>query len=80
MPETMTAWLANLGLGQYADVFAEHAIELEILADLSDQDLEKIGVRLGHRRKILKAIADDPPPLAHAGARKHAPVKPNADT
>jgi hypothetical protein len=41
MPETMTAWLENLGLGQYADAFAENAIDLEVLADLSDRDLER---------------------------------------
>ena len=41
MPETMTAWLENLGLGQYADASAENAIDLEVLANLSDQDLER---------------------------------------
>ena len=76
MPETMTAWLESLGLGQYADAFAEHAIDLEILADLSDQDLEKIGVRLGHRRKILKAVTQDPQPVAHAGSAKPALIRP----
>ena len=78
MPETMTVWLEKLGLGQYADAFAEHAIDLEILADLSDLDLEKIGIRLGHRRKILKAVAQDPPSVAHAGAAGPAAVRPGA--
>jgi class 3 adenylate cyclase/predicted ATPase len=51
-------WLASLGLGEYAARFAENDIDFAILADLTDQDLENIGVAsLGHRRKILRAIA-----------------------
>ena len=52
-------WLAGLGLGAYASRFAENDIDFPILPDLTDQDLEKIGVAsLGHRRKILRAIAE----------------------
>jgi hypothetical protein len=44
-------WLEKLGLGQYAQRFAENDISFVILPDLADQDLEKIGVAsLGHRR------------------------------
>ena len=51
-------WLDKLGLGQYAQRFAENDIDFDILSDLTDQDLEKIGVTsLGHRRKLLRAIA-----------------------
>jgi hypothetical protein len=43
-------WLEKLGLGQYAQRFAENDISFSILPELSDQDLEKIGVAsLGHR-------------------------------
>jgi hypothetical protein len=52
-------WLGKLGLGQYAQRFAENDISFVILPDLSDQDLEKIGVSsLGHRRLLLRAIAE----------------------
>ena len=52
-------WLEKLGLGQYAQRFAENEIDFSILGDLTDQDLEKIGVApLGHRRKLLRAIAE----------------------
>jgi class 3 adenylate cyclase len=52
-------WLQKLGLGQYAQRFAENDITFDILPDLSDQDLEKIGVAsLGHRRQLLRAIAE----------------------
>jgi hypothetical protein len=52
-------WLEKLGLGQYAQRFAENDISFVILPDLTDQDLEKIGVAsLGHRRLLLRAIVE----------------------
>jgi class 3 adenylate cyclase len=51
-------WLEKLGLGQYARRFAENDIDFSVLPHLTDADLEKIGVSLGHRRKILAAIAE----------------------
>jgi class 3 adenylate cyclase/predicted ATPase len=56
-------WLRSLGLAQYEAAFRENAIDADVLQDLTDQDLEKLGVLLGHRRKLLRAIAalDGPP-------------------
>src|SRR5215475_3654897 len=52
-------WLEKLGLSEYAQRFAENDIDFTILGDLTDQDLEKIGIAsLGHRRKLLRAIAN----------------------
>ena len=51
-------WLRTLGLEQYEAAFRENAIDVSVLPDLTDQDLEKIGVLLGHRRKLLRAIAE----------------------
>jgi class 3 adenylate cyclase len=51
-------WLEKLGLGQYAQRFAENEIDVSVLRHLSDQDLKDIGVPLGHRRKILAAIGE----------------------
>jgi hypothetical protein len=46
-------------MSEYAQRFAENDIDFAILGDLTDQDLEKIGVAsLGHRRKLLRAIAE----------------------
>ncbi len=50
-------WLAKLGMSEYAERFAENRIDFSVLSDLTDQDLEKIGVVLGDRRKLLRAIA-----------------------
>jgi class 3 adenylate cyclase len=51
-------WLASLGLGEYAQRFADNAIDLSVIRDLTEQDLKDLGVLLGHRRKILRAIAE----------------------
>lgn len=56
-PDDVAGWLVQIGLPEYAPVFAEHAIDREVLADLNDQDLKELGVPLGHRKKLLKAIA-----------------------
>jgi SAM domain (Sterile alpha motif) len=75
-------WLEKLGLGQYAQRFAENAIDLDVLPDLTDQDLEKLGVLLGHRRKMLRATAElgsapaappSPPPVTQAPLPAAAP-------
>ena len=49
-------WLENLGMSEYAERFAENAIDVAALRHLTDQDLKEVGVLLGHRRKMLAAI------------------------
>jgi hypothetical protein len=51
-------WLASIGLSEYAQPFAENAIDLSVVRDLTEQDLKDLEVLLGHRRKILRAIAE----------------------
>ncbi len=50
-------WLRRLGLGQYEDDFRDNEIGADVLPDLTDGDLEKLGVPLGNRKRLLKAIA-----------------------
>jgi predicted ATPase/class 3 adenylate cyclase len=51
-------WLQDLGLEQYEAIFRANAIEADVLRELTDQDFEKLGVLLGHRRRLLRAIAE----------------------
>jgi class 3 adenylate cyclase len=52
-------WLEKLGVGQYAQRFVENEITLSILPDLTDADLKELGISaLGHRRLLLRAIAE----------------------
>ena len=67
----VAAWLRCLGLEQYEKLFRENDIDAEVLGDLTDGDLEKIGVSLGHRKRLLKAVA------ALAG---RAPASPTTST
>jgi len=50
-------WLKGLGFAQYADRFEADDIDLDVMPSMSDSDLEKLGVSMGHRKKLLKAIA-----------------------
>ena len=85
-------WLRSLGLEQYEAIFRENAIDETVLPDLTDQDLEKLGVLLGHRRRLLRAIANlqntekgaaavAPPaaPVAQDTADKNGPPLPPPD-
>jgi class 3 adenylate cyclase/tetratricopeptide (TPR) repeat protein len=63
-------WLRNLGMAEYAERFAGNDIEFSVLRHLTDQDLKELGVSLGHRRKMLAAIAElacAPPPTSSSG-------------
>ena len=51
-------WLNAIGLGQYEANFRENKIDFDVLADLSDGDLQELGVPLGDRRRLLRAIAE----------------------
>ena len=51
------AWLRALGLGQYETTFRESEIDAEVLPDLTEGDLSQLGLPLGHRKRLLKAIA-----------------------
>jgi class 3 adenylate cyclase/tetratricopeptide (TPR) repeat protein len=50
--------LAEIGLEQLAEIFAANDIDLDVLPDLSDEDLKELGLSLGHRRRLLRAIAE----------------------
>ena len=51
-------WLNAIGLGQYEANFRDNKIDFDVLADLSDGDLQELGVPLGDRRRLLRAIAE----------------------
>ena len=75
-------WLGSLGLGQYLALFREHAIDAEVLPDLTDADLEKFGVPFGHGKRLIKAIAKlgavPPPEQAKAPLQSLATILPDA--
>ena len=50
------AWLRNFGLGKYEPAFIENAIDVDVLSELTEDDLEKLGMSLGDRKRFIKAI------------------------
>ncbi len=63
-------WLRGLGLSRYEAAFRDNSIGPDILPDLTGDDLEKLGVTLGDRKRLLKAIAS-------VCARETAPKPPS---
>ena len=82
----VAVWLRDLGLQQYEALFRENDLDVEVLSDLTDADLERIGVSFGHRKRLLKAVAALPgsaaalpaatpiPPVAGAAERRQLTV------
>jgi SAM domain (Sterile alpha motif)/Adenylate and Guanylate cyclase catalytic domain len=68
----IAAWLRELGLERYAQVFQDSEIEPEILAELTEEDFKELGIPLGPRRKLMKVIAalsaEAPAPSDHPAA------------
>jgi class 3 adenylate cyclase len=57
-PRDLAAWLRALGLERYEPALRAHDVDLDVLPVLSEADLERLGVSLGHRKKLLRAIAE----------------------
>ncbi|MCE3248629.1 MAG: cyaI3, partial [Geminicoccaceae bacterium] len=74
----LAAWLEAQGFGQYAELFAGNAIDREALAELSDDHLRELGLPLGHRVKLLKAIRELRDAKAGSGEDRRATVAPRA--
>ena len=66
----VVVWLRSLGLGKYEAAFRENEIDETVLPSLTAEDLKELGVAaLGHRRKLLDAIA-----ALRADTRREAPA------
>src|SRR5436190_1156276 len=79
--QQISDWLEKLGLEQYALRFAENGIDLDVLPEITDHDFDRLDVLLGHRRKMLRAIAElhqgelvVEPALQHDAERRHLTV------
>jgi class 3 adenylate cyclase/tetratricopeptide (TPR) repeat protein len=51
-------WLASIGLEEYGQRFTENAIDFSVVRNLTERDLKELGIPLGHRHKMLRAIAE----------------------
>src|SRR5262249_9795461 len=69
-------WLRNLGLEQYEALFLASEIDADILPELTEIDLEKLGVPLGHRKRLLRAISGLAAPETSAGPSASTGARP----
>ncbi|HTS53678.1 MAG TPA: adenylate/guanylate cyclase domain-containing protein [Burkholderiales bacterium] len=56
--QTIRQWLDALGLARYAAAFEADDVELDVLPALTEEDLLRLGVSLGHRKRILRALQE----------------------
>ncbi|WP_045006191.1 adenylate/guanylate cyclase domain-containing protein [Bradyrhizobium sp. LTSP857] len=70
MTGQVAAWLEKVGLPQYLKSFSDHGIDFDILSEITDRDLASMGVVLGHRRKLLRSIAELDVPKPRLAAPK----------
>ena len=73
----VSSWLRDLGLESYAQAFRANDIDAEVLSRLTAEDLIALGISsIGHRRKLLDAIAELARP--DGGAQREAEAAPRA--
>jgi class 3 adenylate cyclase len=75
----LAAWLEAQGFGQYAELFAGNAIDREALLELTEDHLKELGLPLGDRVKLLKAIRELREPEAAPAAAPSTPRAPEAE-
>jgi SAM domain (Sterile alpha motif) len=54
MPDDLRLWLQRNGLEQLAEIFAANDVDLDVLPELTDEDLRELGLSRGHRRRLLR--------------------------
>ena len=87
MDDRVSAWLEHLGLEIYREAFQKNAITWDVLPELNQGDLEVLGVLLGHRKQLLRAIAQlspradvlSPRSLSSAVSQEPPPLSPERD-
>ena len=49
-------WLEGIGLSHYTDLFAQHRLDLDVMGDLTESDLVELGLPLGDRKRLQRAM------------------------
>jgi class 3 adenylate cyclase len=73
-------WLAEIGLGRHEQIFASNEIDFDVIGSLTDADLRELGLSLGDRKRLLRAVAGlDGQPAADTSAPATASGPPAED-
>ena len=65
------AWLDEIGLAKYSERFRASAIDFDVLPELTDNELKELGLPLGDRKRLLRAVAE----RADMLSRPHPPAQ-----
>jgi hypothetical protein len=71
----VATWLRGLGLERHEATFRDNLIDMDVVRELTESDLEKLGLALGDRKRVLKAIAGLPTAEAAAAIPITAPAR-----
>ena len=76
MARCVRTWLEALGFDAYVEAFLENEVDLDAARDLTEEDLKELGIPVGPRKKLLRAISklSDTPAVARRDAATAAPV------
>jgi len=78
--DALLTWLGKLGLERYGAVLTDNDVDLNAMRLLSDADLVSLSVSLGHRRVLLKAIAElNASGFPSAPTAGHGPLEKSSD-
>jgi hypothetical protein len=69
----VSTWLHGLGLERHEAAFRDNLIDMDVVRELTESDLEELGLPLGDRKRVLKAIASLPAPELAASVLVAAP-------
>ena len=58
MVRDLRSWLEDLGLGKCFEIFVANDVDFDLLPELDDGDLERLGISFGHRKRLLRALAE----------------------
>ena len=56
--EDLGIWLKSIRMGKYLKLFVENEIDVDVLTELTDDDLKDLDIPLGSRRRLLKAVVE----------------------
>ncbi len=56
--DDLGVWLKSIRMGKYLKLFIEHEIDVDVLQELTDDDLKELDIPLGSRRRLLKAVEE----------------------
>lgn len=68
MARDIAKWLDSVNLGQHVQAFIDNSIDVDLLKDLSEADLKELGLNIGDRRRLLRAVRNMKPAEATSGS------------